>query len=106
MAKSERQKKVDEILKALWTEIQDDIKDFIEGGGDPNEENCDDWTNVTMFLENRTDELLALCLEGEAKVYEGKLSLTDIDRNKIIREMDGSCLSESAKAGIRRMLKA
>lgn len=104
MAKSAKQKKIDELKKGLWEAICEQVQESVDDDID-----CTgayfDWDKVQDFLRGAADELVEVTGSGH-KDYEGTLTVSAIDRKKILEEVESSCLSEKAKRSFRELLDA
>lgn len=102
MAKSEKQKQKDSFTQEFWDCVARDVEEQLDSNVDP--DNMADWDNVVEFLTNNSEQLCELVGKGHES-YEGKLTVTAVDRRKILDEVEGSCLSERAKRSFVTLLK-
>lgn len=103
MAKSAKQKKIDELKKGLWLAVCEQVSDATENGDDATDR-WYDWDAVQEYLRNSAEDVIEVAGGGH-KDYEGKLCVTPVDRKKILEEVETSCLSEKAKKSFRDLLE-
>ena len=103
MAKSAKQQKIDKLKKSLWETVESQLQQYIDDETDVNDSYLD-WDDVAQWCRDNADELVDVFGAGP-KDYEGKLTVTAVDRRKILDEVEGSCLSDTAKESFNKLLK-
>jgi hypothetical protein len=104
MAKSKKQKIAmakKTILEDLWKALEKDVNEM------SSIEDCYnfDFDNLRHSMQG-SETLIEAAFEQTVEKYAGTLEVTAKDRQKILDEVENSCLAETTKLSFKKLLKS